>query len=141
LTRLVCARMKARGQGVVVNIIGVAGERYPADYICGSAGNAALMAFTRALGGASLDDGVRVVGLNPGAVEAERIVTLMRQRAQDTLGDAERYRELMGNYPLGRPATPSEIADVAVFLASARASYVSGTIVTVDGGPAAGRKG
>jgi 3-mercaptopyruvate sulfurtransferase SseA len=55
--------MKARGGGVIVNDIGAAGEKFDANYICGSAGNAALMAFTRALGGKSLADNIRVVGI------------------------------------------------------------------------------
>ena len=54
LTRLVHADMKSRNQGVVVNIIGAAGERFNYDYITGRAGNAALMAFTKSLGGKSL---------------------------------------------------------------------------------------
>src|SRR5262249_9493585 len=65
LTRLVHADMKASNQGVVVNIIGAAGERFTYDYITGSAGNAALMAFTKSLGGKSLHYGVRIVGINP----------------------------------------------------------------------------
>ena len=67
LTRAIYAQMKARGHGVIVNDIGAAGEKFDANYICGSAGNAALMAFTRALGGKSLADNIRVVGINPGA--------------------------------------------------------------------------
>ncbi len=66
LTRLIYAQMKARGGGVIVNDIGAAGEKFDANYICGSAGNAALMAFTRALGSKSLADNIRVVGINPG---------------------------------------------------------------------------
>ena len=66
LTRAIYAQMKARGHGVIVNDIGAAGEKFDANYICGSAGNAALMAFTRALGGKSLADNIRVVGINPG---------------------------------------------------------------------------
>jgi len=50
LSRAIYAQMKARGHGVIVNDIGAAGEKFDANYICGSAGNAALMAFTRALG-------------------------------------------------------------------------------------------
>jgi NAD(P)-dependent dehydrogenase (short-subunit alcohol dehydrogenase family) len=60
LTRLVHADMKARNQGVVVNIIGAAGERFNYDYITGSAGNAALTAFTKSLGGKSSQYGVRI---------------------------------------------------------------------------------
>jgi short-subunit dehydrogenase len=69
LTRLVYQQMKARGHGVVINIIGAAGEKFDFNYIAGTAGNAALMAFTRALGSRSLDDNIRVVGIKsrPGA--------------------------------------------------------------------------
>ena len=64
LTRLVYAGMKARGGGVIINDIGAAGEKFDFDYIAGSAGNAGLMAFTRALGSKSLKDNIRVVGIN-----------------------------------------------------------------------------
>jgi NAD(P)-dependent dehydrogenase (short-subunit alcohol dehydrogenase family) len=134
LTRLIYARMKARGGGVIVNDIGAAGERFDFDYIAGSAGNAALMAFTRALGGKSLQDNIRVVGINPGPVETDRIVSLMKTQAKARFGDEGRYRELMGRFPLGRAAHPREIADMMAFLASDRSGYTSGVIVTIDGG-------
>ncbi|HET9815193.1 MAG TPA: short-chain dehydrogenase/reductase, partial [Xanthobacteraceae bacterium] len=66
MTRLYFARMKARRRGVIINIIGVGGERLDFNYIAGSTGNAGLIAFTRALGGRSPDFGVRVLGVNPG---------------------------------------------------------------------------
>lgn len=138
LTRLVYAQMKARGHGVIVNDIGAAGEKFDANYICGSAGNAALMAFTRALGGKSLKDNIRVVGINPGPVETERHVTLMKTRAKTQLGDENRFRELQQGLPLGRAAKPREIADMMTFLASDRAGYTTGVIYTVDGGYSAG---
>jgi NAD(P)-dependent dehydrogenase (short-subunit alcohol dehydrogenase family) len=134
LTRLIYAGMKARGGGVIVNDIGSAGERFDFNYIAGSAGNAALMALTRALGSRSLEDGIRVVGINPGPVETDRIVTLTKAQAQARFGDAARYRELMARFPLGRPAKPREIADLMAFLASERSGYTSGVIFTVDGG-------
>lgn len=134
LTRHVYARMKARGHGVIVNDIGAAGERFDAEYIAGSTGNAALMAFTRALGGKSLADGIRVVGINPGPVATDRILTLLKTRAASLLGDEGRYGELMARFPLGRAAEPREIADMMAFLASDRSAYTSGVIVTIDGG-------
>ena len=83
------AVMKQRGRGVIINILGMAGERMDAGYIAGSTGNAGLMAFTKTLGGAASADNLRVVGINPGAIATERLVTIMKKRAQDRLGDAE----------------------------------------------------
>jgi NAD(P)-dependent dehydrogenase (short-subunit alcohol dehydrogenase family) len=137
LTRAVYRSMKERGRGVIVNIIGSAGERPNAAYIAGSTANAGLMAFTRALGGASHADGVRVLGVNPGPVATERLLSLYRQMAQTRLGDAERYQELFKDLSFGRPAAPAEIASAVAFLASARSSYTSGCILTIDGGQAA----
>ncbi len=134
LTRLVYRNMKARGGGVIVNDLGLAGERFQYDYIAGSTGNAALIAFTRTLGGRSLDDGIRVVGVCPGPVATDRIVTMMKKIAAKNLGDEARFAELMANYPLGRPAHPREVADTMVFLASERSSYTSGATLTIDGG-------
>jgi NAD(P)-dependent dehydrogenase (short-subunit alcohol dehydrogenase family) len=134
LTRLVYAAMKARGGGVIINDIGAAGERFDFNYIAGSAGNAALMAFTRALGGKSLDDKIRVVGINPGPVETDRIVSLMKRQAKARLGNESRYPEMMSRFPMGRAAKPREIDDLMLFLASDRSAYTSGVVFTVDGG-------
>lgn len=139
LCRLYYPRMKAKGGGVIINNIGNGGEVCDPRYMAGAVGNASLMAFTRALGGSSLDDNIRVVGVNPGPVDTDRIYAMLRKRAADVLGDAERYRELASTYPLGRPAHVHEVTDLIVFLASFRSGYTSGTIVTVDGGIAARR--
>ena len=137
LTRELYASMKARGDGVIINDIGNSGENWDANYIAGSTGNAALMAFTKALGGQSLDFGVRVVGVNPGPVETDRMLKINKRRALDLYGDASRHEELRARYPGGRPASAEEVADLIVFLASPRAAYITGTIVTIDGGIAA----
>lgn len=134
LCRAIYPRMKARGRGVILNNIGNGGENFDARYIAGSSGNAALMAFTRALGGRSLDDGIRVVGVNPGPVATDRIVNVMKTRAQELYGDESRYAELLAEYPLGRPAHVREVADLFAFLASSRSTYTTGVICTVDGG-------
>jgi len=134
LCRLYYARMKAAGGGVIINNIGNAGERLDADYLAGTTGNASLMAFTKALGGPSLDDGIRVVGVNPGPVDTPRIYKLLRTRAVDWYGDESRWEELRDRYPRKRPAKVSEITDAIAFLASDRSGYTSGTILTIDGG-------
>ena len=138
LTRAIYAQMKARGHGVIVNDIGAAGEKFDANYICGSAGNAALMAFTRALGGKSLADNIRVIGINPGPVGTDRHVTLLKTRAKSQFGDESRYKEFQKSLPLARPAHPREIGDLMAFLASDRSGYTSGVVFTVDGGITAG---
>jgi NAD(P)-dependent dehydrogenase (short-subunit alcohol dehydrogenase family) len=134
LTRAMYPIMKKRGGGVILNNIGNGGQNTDFNYIAGSTGNAALMAFTCALGGRSLEDGIRVVGVNPGPVATERINRLLRTRAEGQLGNPDRYAELLANYPLGRAATVAEVADLFVYLASYRSSYTSGAIFTVDGG-------
>src|SRR3954468_9541347 len=130
------ALMKARGHGVIINILGMAGERMDASYVAGSTGNAGLMAFTRTLGGAASADNLRVVGINPGAIATERLVTIMKKRAEDRLGDANRWEELMKPLPFGRAGTSAEIGSMVAFLASDRSAYTSGTIITIDGGAA-----
>ena len=137
VAREIYAAMCERKRGVILNVIGGAGERPTAGYIAGSMANASLMAFSRALGADSPSHGVRVLGLNPSATATDRGIVRWRNQAQKDLGDAERWRELTRGFPFGRPATVEEIADVVTFLCSDRASYVSGTIISVDGGAAA----
>ncbi len=133
LARAFYKMMKGR-DGVIVNVIGNSGENWDASYIAGSTGNAALMSFTKALGGASLNDGVRVVGVNPGPVATDRMLKIMKRKAIDMLGDESRWEELFDKYPGKRPATSEEVADLVAFLASPRAAYITGTNVTIDGG-------
>jgi len=134
MSRAFFTLMKARKSGVIINIIGVGGERLDAGYIAGATGNAALMAFTRTLGSTSIDHGVRVLGVNPGPVETERLEFLGRKRAADRLCDPERWREFFKNMPLGRAASVDETAASVVFLASDLSAYTSGIIFTIDGG-------
>jgi 3-oxoacyl-[acyl-carrier protein] reductase len=130
------AEMKQRGRGVIINILGMAGERMDAGYVAGSTGNAGLMAFTRTIGGAASADNLRVVGINPGAIATDRLVTIMKKRALDQLGDEARWEELMKPLPFGRAGIPEEIGWMVAFLASDKSAYTSGTIITIDGGAA-----
>jgi len=136
LTRKIYPQMCKAKHGAIVNIIGLAGERPTAPYIAGTMANAALMAFTRALGTESPNFGVRVVGINPGAILTDRQEVRWRARAAKELGDEKRWPELTTDFPFGRLGTVEEVANLAVFLASEAASYITGTIVTVDGGRA-----
>ena len=134
LTRALYANLKER-HGVAVNVIGTGGETFDATYIAGAAGNASLMAFTRALAKGATKDGMRVVGINPGPVSTDRIEMLLRARAKRDFGDESRWREYHAAMPFGRPAHPEEIASAVAFLASPRSAYTAGTILTIDGAP------
>jgi NAD(P)-dependent dehydrogenase (short-subunit alcohol dehydrogenase family) len=135
MTRRFYAQMRGRGHGVIVNILGAAGQNPDFNYIAGSSGNASLMAFTLAMGGMSPRDNIRVVGINPGPVLTERLITLTKTRAKDTLGDESRWEELMKGHAFGRAAKPEEIAAMVAFVASDRVSgYTTGSIITIDGG-------
>ncbi len=134
LCQLYLPGMEAKNAGAIVNIIGMAGRAPRAGYICGGAGNAALIAFTSALGAAAQASGVKVVGINPAATKTDRMVTQARTNAKLKLGDEERWAETLTGLPFGRPIEAAEIADLAVFLASPRGHYINGTVVDVDGG-------
>ncbi len=126
LSRELYARMKARRSGVIVNVIGMAGETHPFEYICGAVGNAGLAAFTKAMGKGSREHGVRVVGVHPPATRTDRIETLMRASARAKFGDESRYRELMGSV-----IEPSQVGDTVCFLASPRAGQLSGVVLNL----------
>ena len=125
--------LKAR-HGVIINIIGAAGEWLDPGYICGSTGNAALMAFTKALGKAAQKDGMRVVGINPGPTATDRMSIRLKSQAREQFGDENRWRELTSGLPFGRPGEPDEVAAAVAFLASPLSGYTTGSILTTDGG-------
>lgn len=126
--------MEARKSGVIMNIIGMAGRTPRAGYIAGCTANAALIAFTSALGGAAAASGVRVLGINPAATRTDRMMTLARTNAQAQFGDPERWAETLAGLPFGRAIEPREIADLAAFACSPRGAYINATVLDVDGG-------
>lgn len=134
LVRAVLPHMEARGSGVIANIIGMAGAAPRPDYIAGSTANAALIAFTQAVGAGSTRHGVRMFGINPSPTRSDRMEGMLRSQAATKLGDAERWMELTVGLPFGRMAEPAEVADLTVFGCSPLAGYLSGTVINMDGG-------
>ena len=127
MARAVYPHMKARGQGVIVNVIGNGGLMPSANYMIGGAINAALNHFTKALADEGVSHGVRVVGINPGAVLTDRF--------QHRIGPGDDRDEIYRQCtPMGRPAMPEEVADLVLFLASERARFITRANVTIDGG-------
>jgi NAD(P)-dependent dehydrogenase (short-subunit alcohol dehydrogenase family) len=134
-TDAVLRRMVARGRGVVVNIIGSGGKVANPMHLPGGAANAALMLATTGLAAAFGPKGVRVNGINPGGTLTGRVQQGLAVEAKMTgLPEAELLARNQAKIPLRRLGSPEEVAQVAVFLASDAASYVTGAIVPMDGG-------
>jgi 3-oxoacyl-[acyl-carrier protein] reductase len=134
MCRAYYALMKDRGSGVIINVTGNAAQTHDPEYICGVSGNAALTAFSQSLGSISARDGIRVISVNPGPVETERLVNLMKKKAKDRTGNADNWRELFKPLPFSRACAPDEVAAMIAFLASERCNYNSGSVVTIDAG-------
>lgn len=136
LSQIYVQRMKQRQSGIIVNIIGMGGRAVRPDYICGAAGNAALIGFTNALGAETPAYGVRVFGINPSPTLTDRVVGLYRSRAASKFGDEERWSELLdqGLMPFGRLKKPEEVGALAAMLCAPQVEYLSGTVIDMDGG-------
>ena len=127
-------RMASRGSGVIVNIIGNGGKVASPIHLAGGAANAALMLATVGLAAAYAKQGVRVVGLNPGLTNTDRVAEGLRaDAALRGTSEQDALQQSLGRIPLGRMAEPEEIANVVAFLASAKASYITGVNITMDG--------
>jgi NAD(P)-dependent dehydrogenase (short-subunit alcohol dehydrogenase family) len=126
--------MAQRGGGVVINVIGMGGKIASPTHLPGGAANAALMLASAGLANAFASRGVRVNAVNPGITETERMHEGLQAEARLSGKPAEDIlQQRRGAMPLGRIAQPEDIADVVVFLASRRAGYVSGAVVSLDG--------
>jgi 3-oxoacyl-[acyl-carrier protein] reductase len=122
------------GGGVIVNVIGHRGKQPESRALPASVTNAGLINFTVGLAQEEARYGVRVVGVSPGPVDTRRIHSVFETEARLLgISVAAARERWLSHVPAGRVARPEEIADVIVFLASDRASFVSGSVIQVDG--------
>lgn len=130
----VLPRMGARGAGVVVNVIGMGGKVATTTHLPGGAANAALMLATAGLAAAWGPRGIRINAVNPTLTLTDRLAEGFAVDARlRNVSQEEVQRQAERKLPLGRLARPEEIAAAVLFLASPRASYVSGAILSMDG--------
>jgi NAD(P)-dependent dehydrogenase (short-subunit alcohol dehydrogenase family) len=127
LTAALLPKMITHGSGAVVNVSTMAASASLADAPVYAATKAALESLTRSWAAAFGANGIRVNTVAPGPTRTDAAI--------DLLGDG--VEQLGSQAPLGRTADPTEIAEAIVFLASPRASYLTGARVPVDGGRSA----
>lgn len=127
-------KMGERGSGAVVNVVGSGGKVAAVTHLAGGSANAALMLASAGFAAAYAGKGVRVNAVNPGLTLTERLHEGMQAEArQQGISMEEALTRAKATRPLGRIAEPSEIADAVVYLASNRASYITGAVVAMDG--------
>lgn len=132
-TRLVLPHLRAGGGGSILNVLAVAAKAPGAGSMPSSTSRAAGMAMTKALSKELGPDRIRVNAVLIGVIESSQWV----RRAEESGRPLEQvYAELVsaGDIPLGRVGQAGEFADLAAFLLSDRASYLTGTAINLDGG-------
>jgi NAD(P)-dependent dehydrogenase (short-subunit alcohol dehydrogenase family) len=127
--------MAARKHGVIINIVGMGGKVAHPVHLPGGAANAALMLITAGLASAYGHAGIRVNAINPGPTLTDRLKGGLEAEAKLAgVNEAEVLKRMAERVPLGRLAQPEDIANLALFLASDKATYLTGAVIGMDGG-------
>ncbi len=129
MSRAAIAQMKEQGQGAIVNFGSIWGDVGASGVLAYCASKGAVHQITRAMALDHVKDGIRINAVCPGEVN-----TPMLSSARSEPVSAEMMQRLADTVPMGRLAEPEEIARVVLFLASDAASYMTGSLVTVDAG-------
>jgi NAD(P)-dependent dehydrogenase (short-subunit alcohol dehydrogenase family) len=134
----VIKRMAERGQGVIITIIGSGGKVASPVHLAGGAANAALMLATAGLANCYAARGVRVLGVSPGLTDTDRVAEGMAADARLAgITPAEARERAIARIPIGRMASPADIANMVIFLSSTKAGYATGVTIAMDGAQAA----
>lgn len=135
LCRAAVPHMRERGWGRILCLTSVAARQPSAGLILSTTARAGVLGFAKALADEVARDGITVNVLCPGYFTTDRLRELATVRGRDAGKDTEAMLAEMGRtVPLQRLGTPAEFAAAAVFLASDPARYVTGTVLSVDGG-------
>jgi len=139
LDRALLPTMIAQGSGVIIHVTSIQHQLpLPQSTTAYAAAKAALSTYSKSLSKEVTPKGVRVVRVSPGWVETEAAVHFVERLAAEAGTDYESGKAMvmlgLGGIPLGRPASPREVANLIAFLASPRASAITGTEYVIDGG-------
>ncbi len=135
LCRAVLPEMRARGWGRILCLASVAARQPSAGLILSTTARAGVLGFAKALADEVAASGITVNVLCPGYFATDRLRELAEVRGRSAGKSAEESLAEMGQaVPIRRIGTPAEFAAAAVFLASAPARYITGTVLSVDGG-------
>ena len=139
LDRALLPAMVDRASGVVIHVTSIQRALpLPDATTAYAAAKAALSTYSKSLSKEVSPRGVRVVRVSPGWIETEAAVRLTERIARDAGVDRDGGKAIvmkaLGGIPLGRPSTPAEVANLIAFLASDRASSITGTEYVIDGG-------
>lgn len=134
-TRAVLPQMRARGWGRIINVTSIAAKQPVEGLMLSNSLRAAVIAFARTLANEVAADGITVNNLLPGYTRTERVVDLSSQiAARESVSVESVYARWEQEIPMKRLGEPREFAALAAFLASDRASYITGQSIAVDGG-------
>jgi NAD(P)-dependent dehydrogenase (short-subunit alcohol dehydrogenase family) len=139
MAQAVWPHMRARRWGRIINIVGSAARNPATTYMAGGLANAGLVNLTRALADLAAPDHILVTAVSPGPTATERWARLAADQARVQGKTIEAFQaEINRQQPLARIGRPEDVADLVVFLASERASFITGVSITVDGGASRG---
>ena len=131
MSRAAVRHMKKKGQGAIVNIASEWGLNGEPNHVAYCASKGAVVQITRCMALDHARDGIRVNSVCPGEIHTQMVDDILAAKGGDP---AQNLRELAAGIPVRRLASPVEVAWVVHFLASDRASYVTGANLPVDGG-------